>query len=78
MFSLRLLNAPGGVKSTLALMFWAIGFFHTPVQAQQGQPPAVTVANPVVKIIVEDDEFVGRFEAESAKSDALDGESGNT
>lgn len=30
--------------------------------AQQGPPP-VTVANPVVKTIVEDDEFVGRFEA---------------
>ncbi|MCV3272830.1 efflux RND transporter periplasmic adaptor subunit [Roseobacter sinensis] len=32
------------------------------VLAQQGPPP-VTVANPVVKTIVEDDEFVGRFEA---------------
>ncbi|WP_299621816.1 efflux RND transporter periplasmic adaptor subunit [uncultured Tateyamaria sp.] len=30
--------------------------------AQQGPPP-VTVARPVVKTIVEDDEFVGRFEA---------------
>ncbi len=28
-------------------------------------PPAVTVANPVVKQIVEDDEFVGRFDAVS-------------
>lgn len=34
------------------------------VSAQQG-PPTVTVANPVVKTIVEDDEFVGRFEAQS-------------
>lgn len=31
--------------------------------AQNGPPP-VTVAKPVVKTIVEDDEFVGRFEAE--------------
>lgn len=31
-------------------------------QAQQGPPP-VSVAKPVVKTIVEDDEFVGRFEA---------------
>ena len=31
--------------------------------AQQGGPPVVTVASPVVKQIVEDDEFVGRFEA---------------
>lgn len=33
-----------------------------PVLAQQGPPP-VTVAKPVVKSVVEDDEFVGRFEA---------------
>ena len=33
-----------------------------PLLAQQGPPP-VTVAKPVVKEIVEDDEFVGRFEA---------------
>ncbi len=47
-----------------------IGFFLAIViacmasfsSAQQGPPP-VTVANPVVKTIVEDDEFVGRFEA---------------
>lgn len=32
------------------------------VMAQQGPPP-VTVAHPVVKTIVEDDEFVGRFDA---------------
>lgn len=31
--------------------------------AQQAAPPTVTVASPVVKDIVEDDEFVGRFEA---------------
>jgi multidrug efflux system membrane fusion protein len=31
--------------------------------AQQQEPPAVTVAKPVVRDIVEDDEFVGRFEA---------------
>lgn len=31
----------------------------------QGGPPPVTVAKPVVKMIVEDDEFVGRFEAQS-------------
>lgn len=32
--------------------------------AQQGPPP-VTVAKPVVKMVVEDDSFVGRFEAKS-------------
>lgn len=31
--------------------------------AQQQEPPAVTAAKPVVRDIVEDDEFVGRFDA---------------
>ncbi|MFD1157120.1 efflux RND transporter periplasmic adaptor subunit [Roseovarius aestuarii] len=35
-----------------------------PLSAQQGPPP-VTVAKPVVKEIIENDEFVGRFEAKS-------------
>ena len=35
-----------------------------PISAQQGPPP-VTVAKPVVKEIIETDEFVGRFEAKS-------------
>jgi len=34
-----------------------------PARAQQAEPPPVTVAKPVVRDIVEDDEFVGRFEA---------------
>ena len=34
-------------------------------RASAPPPPAVTVANPVVKQIVEDDEFVGRFDAVS-------------
>jgi RND family efflux transporter MFP subunit len=34
-----------------------------PAFAQQPEPPQVTVAKPVVRDIVEDDEFVGRFEA---------------
>src|SRR5262249_14433814 len=31
--------------------------------AQQAQPPAVTAAHPIMRDIVEDDEFVGRFQA---------------
>lgn len=48
-----------------------VGFFATivaliaPILHAQGGPPPVTVAKPVVKTIVEDDEFVGRFEAQS-------------
>jgi membrane fusion protein, multidrug efflux system len=37
-------------------------FFSLPAFAQQ-EPPVVTAAKPVVREIVEDDEFVGRFEA---------------
>lgn len=43
-------------------LFAALALFAAPVLAQQGPPP-VTVAKPIVKEIVEDDEFVGRFEA---------------
>jgi membrane fusion protein, multidrug efflux system len=39
--------------------------FAAPLAAQQ-TPPEVTVASPVLKKIVEDDEFVGRFEAAAA------------
>ncbi|WP_363323299.1 efflux RND transporter periplasmic adaptor subunit [uncultured Tateyamaria sp.] len=42
------------------LLFWAL--CAGPTFAQQGPPP-VTAAKPVVKTIVEDDEFVGRFAA---------------
>lgn len=42
---------------TLAALIIAL-----PASAQQGPPP-VTIAKPVVKTIVEDDEFTGRFEA---------------
>ena len=34
-----------------------------PVAAQGGAPPTVTVAKPISREIVEDDEFVGRFQA---------------
>ncbi|MGZ2257220.1 efflux RND transporter periplasmic adaptor subunit [Roseobacter sp. A03A-229] len=47
---------------TASLLALGMIVLSHPVLAQQGPPP-VTVANPVVKTIVEDDEFVGRFEA---------------
>lgn len=51
------------MKNLLAsLTLLAIGAIAQNAIAQDGPPP-VTVANPVVKTIVEDDEFVGRFEA---------------
>ena len=41
--------------------------FALPASAQQA-PPLVSVAKPVVKEIIENDEFVGRFDAESEVS----------
>ncbi|MEM8655779.1 MAG: efflux RND transporter periplasmic adaptor subunit [Pseudomonadota bacterium] len=52
------------MKQLASLSFLIIAALAVAVSAQQG-PPTVTVANPVVKTIVEDDEFVGRFEAEA-------------
>jgi membrane fusion protein, multidrug efflux system len=44
-----------------AMIFASLSAFA--VNAQTAPPPEVTVARPIVKDIVEDDEFVGRFEA---------------
>lgn len=56
--------------SLAALALLAVTTFATfqPAQAQMGPggPPPVTVAKPVVKNIIEMDEFVGRFEASAS------------
>lgn len=57
-----------GVSRRVAFSLAGLGLAATlvggPVAwAQQPEPPPVTVAKPVVRDIVEDDEFVGRFEA---------------
>ncbi|WP_299678759.1 efflux RND transporter periplasmic adaptor subunit [uncultured Roseobacter sp.] len=49
-------------RFTASLLALGMIVISIPATAQQ-EPPPVTVANPVVKTIVEDDEFVGRFEA---------------
>ncbi|WP_245268326.1 efflux RND transporter periplasmic adaptor subunit [Mesorhizobium sp. WSM2561] len=56
-------NVPA--KWLAAAAFAAIGWLAAPAaQAQEAPPaPVVTVAKPLVRDIVEDDEFVGRFEA---------------
>lgn len=52
--------------STYAFLTWTLAFSVLGSQLPaQNQAPPVTVAKPVVKTIVEDDEFVGRFEAQS-------------
>lgn len=48
----------------LLCLTWCSNFVVTAAAAQNQAPP-VTVAKPVVKTIIEDDEFVGRFEARS-------------
>jgi multidrug efflux system membrane fusion protein len=52
-------------RAALALIAASLlGTLASPVLAQQSaEPPLVTVAKPVVRDIVEDDEFVGRFQA---------------
>jgi RND family efflux transporter MFP subunit len=48
---------------SLAFGLLACVFFTAAAGAQQSAPPTVSVAKPIVREIVEDDEFVGRFEA---------------
>ena len=50
-------------RATVSAAFLLGMAFSTTAFAQDQQLPVVTVAKPVVREIVEDDEFVGRFEA---------------
>jgi multidrug efflux system membrane fusion protein len=61
--SMNMLNGFGGVAGVLAIA--ALGALPAaPALAQAGAaPPVVTAAKPIVREVVEDDEFVGRFEA---------------
>ncbi|MGA0597745.1 efflux RND transporter periplasmic adaptor subunit [Enterovirga sp. CN4-39] len=47
----------------LAARALVLVLFGTPAMAQTPPPPAVSVAKPVVKKIVEQDDFIGRFDA---------------
>jgi membrane fusion protein, multidrug efflux system len=47
----------------ISLMLFAVLFWPAQAGAQQAAPPTVSVAKPIVRQVVEDDEFVGRFEA---------------
>lgn len=53
------------MSRSLASMMAGVLTCMASIVVAQGGPPPVTVARPVVKTIVEDDEFVGRFEAQS-------------
>ena len=61
------LGRAGPVAAFVAANMLLTGCFEDEpaAQASAPPPPAVTVAKPVVKEIVEDDEFTGRFEAVS-------------
>lgn len=56
-------SAAARVRSLIVGLSVALLFPSAAAWAQQPPPPPVTVAKPVVRDIVEDDEFVGRFEA---------------
>lgn len=57
-------NSKFGRNLPALLVLGAVVFAATPALAQfQAGPPPVTVAKPVVKDIIEEDEFTGRFEA---------------
>ena len=49
-----------------ALALLAVAVLAPAAEAQTQAPPVVTVARPVVRDIIEDDEFIGRFEAAEA------------
>ena len=49
--------------AAMAAAAWVAGAVAAQAQAPGGPPPPVTVAKPVVKEIVEYDDFTGRFEA---------------
>ena len=51
------------MKNTLGILAAVVTSLLASISGAQQGPPPVTVAHPVVKMIVEDDEFVGRFEA---------------
>lgn len=53
------------MSRSLASMMAGVLTCMASIVVAQGGPPPVTVARPVVRTIVEDDEFVGRFEARS-------------
>lgn len=53
------------MKSSFAVLLVVGVFLTATVTAAQNGPPPVTVAKPVVKEIIETDQFVGRFQAES-------------
>jgi multidrug efflux system membrane fusion protein len=62
---MRLIEAMGLARSPVfgAVATIALSLSIAPPANAQSAPPTVTVAKPIVREIVEDDEYVGRFEA---------------
>lgn len=54
------------IRSLSIPLFAAVALFAGAAAAQQPGPPPVTVAKPIVKDLIEWDEFTGRFEATAA------------
>lgn len=62
----RLPSRAGRMGRQLALLAIALQIIDVRAALAQAEPPVVTLAKPLVREIVEDDEFVGRFEAVDA------------
>lgn len=61
------MRAPRRTAIMAAFLVFGLPVYGTAIaQAPQGGPPAVTVAKPIVKEVVEHDDFTGRFEAVDA------------
>ncbi|SFI13755.1 efflux RND transporter periplasmic adaptor subunit [Albimonas pacifica] len=60
------MTPPTTSRPALALLLAAALTAPAAAPAQTQAPPVVTVAQPVVRDIIEDDEFIGRFEAAEA------------
>jgi multidrug efflux system membrane fusion protein len=59
---IRAFGLPGLRVIVIIALLAALSPF-APTAFGQSAPPAVTVAKPIARDIVEDDEFIGRFEA---------------
>ena len=62
-FFRNLLGIGGRALNIAVLAAAIVGSAASMASAQQPQAPVVTVAKPIARDIVEDDQFVGRFEA---------------
>jgi RND family efflux transporter MFP subunit len=61
--SLRKLASPSAARAVSFAALLLAGCSESPQKQTSAPPPAVTVANPVKRVVIEEDEYVGRFVA---------------